>query len=769
MEEEMAQHSDAAIKSLIKKMTLKEKCSLLSGGGFWHTKKIERLGIPAIMVSDGPHGLRKQSPEAKEEDINESITAVCFPTACALSCSFDKDLYYKLGQTLGDECQANDVSTLLGPAVNIKRSPLCGRNFEYISEDPYLAGKLAASYIKGVQSKNVGTSIKHFALNNQEYRRLTNSSDCDERTMREIYFPAFEIAVKEAQPKTVMHSYNIINGTYAGESEWLLTQVLRKEWGFLGLVMSDWGAVSNRVAGVKAGGDLEMPTTYGHNDKLVEVAVKKGQLKESYVDQSVFRILRWVFDFTDNRQKGNFDIQAHHDIARQLEEESIVLLKNNGVLPLENISKNTLALIGLFAKKPRFQGGGSSHIKTKTVVSALESFTKEGIPFTYAQGYAEDGSKESEAQKEALIQEAVRLAKKAKVALVFAGLPDSFESEGYDRKHMDMPEEQNQLIERICAVNKNTVVVLHNGSPVTMPWKDKVAAIVECYLGGEAVGEAVTNILTGKANPCAKLSESFPCKLEDNPSYPYFACDKNNTPYREGIFVGYRWYDMRKMDVLFPFGHGLSYTHFEYSDCRLSKDSMSDKETITVSVTVKNTGNRDGKEIVQLYIADKTKACLRPVKELKGFEKVFVPKGQSKVVTFKLDKRSFAWYNTDIQDWYAASGEYEIQIGSSSRDIRLTKTVTYKTKTLLPLCINQDTAIGDVMKDPRTAKIIVQTYKKAKSALSSGGESSQEAISAEMQLQMDDSNPLRNLCTWYKISEADYKKLMTELKKAVKQ
>ena len=765
----MAKHTDAAIKTLIRKMTLKEKCSLLSGGDFWHTQKIERLGIPAIMVSDGPHGLRKQSPLADAADVNESITAVCFPTACATACSFDKELYNKLGQTLGDECQANDVSTLLGPAVNIKRSPLCGRNFEYISEDPFVAGKLAAAYINGVQSKNVGTSIKHFALNNQEYRRLTNSSNCDERTMREIYLPAFETAVKESQPKTVMHSYNIINGTYAGESEWLLTQVLRKEWGFLGVVMSDWGAVSNRVAGVKAGGDLEMPSTDGRNDKIVEAAVKKGLLKESYVDQSVFRILRWVFDFTDNRKTGNFDIKAHHDIARQIEEESIVLLQNNGVLPLSKTgSKKELALIGLFAQKPRYQGGGSSHIKTATVVSAKEAFETQGIPFTYAQGYSEDGKKVSAAQKEALIQEAVQVAKKAKVALVFAGLPDSFESEGYDRSHMDMPEEQNELIERICAVNKNTVVVLHNGSPVTMPWKDKAAAIVECYLGGEAVGEAVVNILTGKANPCAKLAETFPCKLEDNPSYPFFACDKDNTPYNEGIFVGYRWYDMRRMPVLFPFGHGLSYTTFEYTSCSVSKDTIGDRDSVTVTVTVKNTGKLDGKEIVQLYVADKTKSTVRPPKELKGFEKVFIKAGQSAQVTFKLDKRSFAWYCTDLHDWYAAEGQYEILTGSSSRDIKLTKTVTFKTKAVLPLPITPDTALGDLMKDPRTKKLILQTLKKGKSTLSTGSESSKEAITEEMQMQMDDTNPLRNLCTWYSVTDSDYKKLLKALQPAVR-
>ncbi len=764
----MAKHSDSQIKKLISQMTLKEKCSLLSGQTFWHTQEIRRLGVPSVMVSDGPHGLRKQRPDAGIEDVNESIEAVCFPAACATASSFDRDLYRKLGETLGDECQANDVSTLLGPAVNIKRTPLCGRNFEYISEDPYAAGELAASYINGVQSKNVGTSIKHFALNNQEYRRLTNSSDCDERSMREIYLPAFETAVKKAQPKTLMHSYNLVNGTYAGESQWLLTQVLRKEWGFLGVVMSDWGAVSNRVAGVAAGGDLEMPSSGGYNDKIVEKAVKKGELKESLVDQSVFRILRWVFDFTDNRIKGEFDFAKHHNIARQIEEESIVLLKNKGVLPLKNPKKEELAVIGLFAKKPRFQGGGSSHINAKHVSSATDALEKLGIPFSYAKGYGEDGKKTSEAEKEKLIAEAVSLAKKSSVALVFAGLPDSFESEGYDRKHMNLPQEQNELISRVAAQNKNTVVILHNGSPVTLPWINDVAAVVECYLGGEAVGEAVVNVLTGKVNPSGKLSETFPLRLEDNPSYPFFASDPHNTPYKEGIFVGYRWYDMRKMDVAFPFGYGLSYTTFEYVSCSLDKKSLTDGDTIKVTVTVKNTGKTDGKEVVQVYVSDRTDSVLRPPKELKGFEKVFIPAGKTAKVTFTLDKRSFAWYSTQVHDWYASSGDYDIMIGSSSRDIHLVKTVSYKAKKLLPLTISEDTALGDLIRDERTSKLILSVINKNRNLIDSGGESSREAISEEMTYQMNEANPLRNLRAWYNVSDAEYKVIMKKLKEAAK-
>ena len=761
-------HSDSQIKEIIGKLTLEEKCGLLSGSDFWHTKSVERLGIPKIMVSDGPHGLRKQ--DESSAGVNDSIQAVCFPAACATSASFSRDSYAKLGSVLGDECQAKDVSTILGPAINIKRSPLCGRNFEYISEDPYVAGELSASYINAVQEKHVGTSLKHFALNDQEYRRLTNSSDCDERTMREIYLKGFEIAVKKSQPATIMHSYNLINGTYAGESKWLISDVLRKEWGFKGLVMSDWGAVSNRIEGVKAGTDLEMPSSDGINDAKVLKAAKDNPELVKKIDECVFRILRWVYDFEDNRQKGEFNIEQHHKIAREIEEDSIVLLKNDGTLPLDPATSGKIAVIGEFAKCPRFQGGGSSHINTKTVSNAFESLEAYGLKFTYAKGFSAEPPKDkNQAAKEALelSEEALKAASGCDTILVFAGLPDSFESEGYDRKHMDLPEEQNELIKKLCATGKKVAVILHNGSPVTMPWAKDVSAILELYLGGEAVGEAAANVLTGRVNPSGKLAETFPVRLEDTPSFLNFANDKKHTVYAEGIFVGYRWYDTRKMDVLFPFGHGLSYTTFEYSNLRLSSSDISDDGKITATVTVKNTGKIDGKEIVQLYVCDKTQSVTRPEKELKGFEKVFVPAGKSVDVSFELDKSSFAWYNTDLNDWYAASGEYEIKVGPSSRDLPLSSTVRFTTSVRLPLEITLDTTCGDLLKDERTKGILNKVFESQKSKLEGGSTVSEEAITEEMRINMLDGHPLRNVISWSHLSEEAAEKMMADLKKAV--
>lgn len=742
----MAKHSDSDIRSLVKNMTLKEKCSLLSGEDFWHTKAVERLGIPAIMVSDGPHGLRKQDESCEGGSENDSIKAVCFPAACATASSFDTDVMRRLGETLGDECQEENVSTILGPAINIKRSPLCGRNFEYMSEDPYLAGELAASYINGVQSKGVGVSLKHFALNNQEYRRLTCSSNCDERTMREIYLAAFETAVKKSQPRTIMHSYNLINGTYAGESRWLLHEVLRKEWGFKGVVMSDWGAVSSRVAGVKAGGDLEMPGHGGVNDKKVLKAARKDKKLAKRIDESCFRILRWVYDSIDGRQKGSFDFEKHHEIARQLEEESIVLLKNDGMLPLPAHSE--FVLIGELAQKPRYQGGGSSHINSITVTSASEAFQKAGASFSYEQGYIIE-EKEGDGEKSAgLLAAAVSAAKKCGKAVVFAGLPDSFESEGYDRKHLDMPANQNKLIDALVDAGVKVTVVMHNGSPVVMPWRDKVSAIVEAYLGGEAVGEAVVNILTGKVNPSGKLAETFPLRLEDTPSFLTFANDSRNCEYSEGVYVGYRWYDTRKMEVEYPFGFGLSYTTFEYSDLELNSDCITDgkkgKNKISARVTVRNSGTVEGKEVVQLYVSDKTGFVPRPEKELKGFRKVSLKPGESVRVEFTLDKRSFAYYDTALGDWYAPSGTYEIQVGSSSRDIKAVAPVVFKTTVSIPVEIGPNTTIGDLLGNKKTRKVIKAFLSKVMEKRNDS-EAAREAITDEMIEQSLDSTPLRGL------------------------
>lgn len=731
------------IKELISQMTLEEKASICSGADFWHTEKLERLGIPATMVSDGPHGLRKQDEGADHLGINDSIKAVCFPTGCGSAASFNRELLTEMGETLGNECQAEGVSVILGPAVNIKRSPLCGRNFEYYSEDPYLASQIAGALIKGIQSKNVGTSIKHFLANNQENRRMSVSAEVDERTLREIYLAAFETAIKEQKPWTVMCSYNRINGVYAAENKKYLTDILRGEWGFDGYVVSDWGAVNDRVADLKAGLDLEMPSSNGMNDALIVEAVKNGTLDEKVVDEAVEHILNIVYRFEENRDKtAVFDRDKDHEKARKVAEESIVLLKNDDILPLCESQK--VAFIGKYAQKPRYQGGGSSHINSHKVTSALE-VAASNANITYAQGFID----EKDEVDEKLLAEALEVAKNADVAVIFAGLPDAFESEGYDRKHMAMPNCQNLLIEKVAEVQPNVVVVLHNGSPVEMPWLPKVKGVLEAYLGGQAVGGAEYDILFGKVNPSAKLPETFPIQLEDNPSYLNFPGEGDTVEYREGIFVGYRYYDKKKMNVLFPFGHGLSYTEFAYSNLKLSAESIKDTDELTVSVDVTNTGTREGKEVVQLYVSDKESFVIRPVKELKGFEKVSLMPGETKTVTFTLSKRSFAYYNTQIHDWHVESGSFTIMIGKSSRDIVVTADVEVHSTVELPVFYTTDSLVGDVMKNEKVADMIRGLF--ANNVLDSQNaatEASSEAITAEMmEAQMRDM-PLRGVLSF---------------------
>ena len=730
------------IKALVSQMTLEEKAGLCSGDDFWHTKAVERLGIPRTMVSDGPHGLRKQDDQADHLGINDSIKAVCFPAACATAASFDPEMIRAMGEAIGDSCQHEKLSVVLGPAVNIKRSPLCGRNFEYYSEDPYLAGRMATAMIQGVQSRNVGTSIKHFALNSQEHRRMSSSSDADERTIREIYFPAFEMAVKEAEPWTVMCSYNRINGVYASEDPWLLTEVLRKEWGFRGYVVSDWGAVSDRVDGVAAGLDLEMPSSGGINDRKIVEAVKAGKLDEQVVDRACERILNIVYRYLENaKPETPWDKEAQHRQAAEIAAECMVLLKNEGdLLPLDK--ENEIAFIGEFAEKPRFQGGGSSHINAFKITSALEA--AKGLKITYARGYSVARDEATDAD----IAEAVSAAKKAKAAVVFAGLPDSYESEGYDRSHMRMPACQNRLIEAVAEANPNTVVVLHNGAPVEMPWIGKVKAVLEAYLGGQAVGEAVVRVLFGDANPCGHLPETFPRKLEDNPSFLYYGGEGNVTEYREGIFVGYRYYDKKKMDVLFPFGFGLSYTTFEYSNLRLSADKIKDTDTLTVAVTVKNTGKRAGKAVVQLYVGDEESTPIRPVRELKGFSKVALQPGESREVSFVLDKRSFAYWNKQIHDWHVETGVFTVEAGFSSRDLPLRGTVEVESTVELPRHYTLDSIFMDVMADPKAAPVMREYMKKTmelfgKEEQGGSSDAAKEAITEEMNMAMMNYMPLR--------------------------
>lgn len=689
------------IREIVSQLTLEEKASLCSGSDFWHTQPVERLGIARTMLSDGPHGLRKQPEECNGDHLglNGAVEAVCFPAACATACSFDRQVLYDMGCTLGKECRAEKVDVLLGPAVNIKRSPLCGRNFEYLSEDPYVAGELAAAYIQGVQSQKVGTSIKHFVANNQETARMSASSDADERVLREIYLPAFETAVKKAMPWTVMCSYNRINGVYASENHWLLTKVLRQEWGFDGYVMSDWGAVRDRVKGIAAGMDLEMPGSGGVNDRQIIDAVQDGSLDEKALDAAVEHILNIVFRCMGKEQAEAarqeapvFDREADHAKAAEIARQCMVLLKNDNVLPLQK--EETVAFIGGFAAAPRYQGGGSSHIQPHRVTSALSLAEQYGT-IHYAEGF----SAEKDQTDPQLFAEALKTASACDKIVVFAGLPDVFESEGYDRARMRLPDCQNLLIGQLLTLGKPLIVVLHNGSPVEMPWAEQVQGIVESYLCGEAVGEAQMDVLYGNTNPSGKLAETFPKRLEDNPSYLNFAGKSKRVRYAEGIFVGYRYYDAKNMEVLFPFGHGLSYTTFGYSNLRVEKKSESGRDGITVRVDVANTGKMAGKEIVQLYLADHTGSAVRPMQELKAFASIYLQPGEKKTVAMELDERAFSWYDDTMQEWYAADGSYEIRVGKSSRQIELTAEITLSGGKRRDVFLDENVMIGDLLDD----------------------------------------------------------------------
>ncbi|GHV42647.1 glycosyl hydrolase [Spirochaetia bacterium] len=678
------------IKKILPELSLKEKAELIAGGDFWHTKAVERLNIPAVMMTDGPIGLRKQADKADHLGIGESIVSVCFPAGAALAASFDRDLLAKLGETLGDECQAEDISMLLGPAMNIKRSPLCGRNFEYFSEDPYLTGQLAAAYVKALEKKGVASCAKHFAVNNQEKFRMTSDSVVDERSLHEIYLAGFEMLVREAHPQGIMCSYNKINGVYASENQELLTDILRKQWGFEGFVVTDWGAVKDRVQGLLSGLDLEMPGPGNNAQKIVD-AVTSGSLDEAVLDKAVCNVLKFVFASKSSKAENIvFDREKGHAISGKLATECAVLLKNNGnILPLNKKCK--AAFIGEFAVNPRYQGGGSSHINAYKVTSAVMAAT--GIPYEYAEGFK---TKESVTNQK-LLAEAVELAKGSDVVVVFAGLTDVIESEGYDRKTLALPENQNALIEAVAEVNPKTVVVLHNGSPVAMPWKDKVAAILDMYLGGEDVGAAAIALLYGNANPCGKLAETFPLKLSDNPSFLNFPGENGHVEYREGVFVGYRYYDKKEMDVLFPFGYGLSYTAFEYNDLTLDKTHMTDTETLTVSCKIKNTGEYTGKEIVQVYIRNYGGNIIRPIRELRDFTKVELNPREEKTVEFTLNKRAFAYYEPRIMDWCVESGIYSVEIAASSRDIRLEFPVEVKSTAVIPTTFTRYNTIGQLM------------------------------------------------------------------------
>lgn len=768
------------VKKLVNELTLEEKASLCSGADFWHTKAIDRLNIPAAMVSDGPHGIRKQESLADHMGVAESIKAIGFPTASAMACSFDRDLLHKVGDALGEECVAEDLAVLLGPGINMKRSPICGRNFEYYSEDPVVAGELGAAFVNGVQEHGVGTSLKHFAANNQEWRRMSISAEIDERTLREIYLAAFETVVKKAQPWTIMCSYNRINGVYSCENDWLLNKVLRDEWGFEGLVMTDWGAMDERVPSLKAGLDLEMPDCHGETDKLIVKAVQSGELEESVLDAAVERILTMVDKYLTARKgidpasmvhplpssvERGYDVAAHHALARTTAEQSAVLLKNEDILPLQKDKK--IAFIGEFAKVPRIQGGGSSHINNTSVESALDA---AGDSVSYAQGFHID----EETTDETLLQEAITLAKESDVAVIFAGLPDSFESEGFDRTHLNMPANQNELIARISEVQPNVVVVLHSGSPIAMPWLDKVAGVLQMYLAGQASGGAAVNLLFGDATPCGKLAETFPLHLEDNPSYLNFPGNREKVCYQEGVFIGYRYYDKKKMDVLFPFGYGLSYTDFTYSNMKVTVngknaadiDVIKETDEIVVSADITNTGNCDGAEIVQLYIKNPVVYEIRPEKELRDFAKVFLKAGETKTVTFMLNARAFSYYETRIHDWYAESGDYEILLASSSRDIRLQYTVSITGSKKIPFVADYITTCEDVESFAKDGSALDEMLRRSgfAEATDHDGDDSMGSGTADMMKAMFTGTPLHSILS-FSSEELTYEDIQDTIRK----
>ena len=697
------------IKSIISQMTLEEKAALCTGASNWTTTPIERLGVPEMVVSDGPHGVRRVLDVYSGGQ--NSLPATCFPTASCTASTWDVELIRQMGVALAEECIALEVDVLLGPGANMKRSPLNGRNFEYFSEDPFLAGELAANFISGVQSKGVGTSLKHYAANNQEFQRFSISAEIDERTLREIYLPAFEKAVKQSQPWTVMCSYNKVNGTFASEHHQLLTKILKDEWGFEGLVVSDWGAVRNRVAALKAGLDWEMPGPQDLRVKAVVEAVRSGELSEAALNESVRRILRIVFKAKETAKGGAFDVDAHHALASKIATEGVVLLKNNGLLPLKD--QQHIAVIGRSAETAHFQGGGSSHINpTKVAMPYKELQSRaENAELTYAEGYPTDNS-----FQQGMINDAVSLAESADVALLYIALPTFKESEGYDRKDLDLTEQQIALIKAVSKVQPNTVVVLNNGAPVAMSeWIDDVAAVLEGWMMGQAGGAALADILFGRVNPSGKLAETFPAKLADTPSHINWPGGAGKVHYGEGIFIGYRYYDAKEVPVLFPFGYGLSYTTFEYSNAKVSSTNFKDVDGITVTVDVKNTGKLAGKETVQVYVHDQKSDLIRPVKELKGFAKVELQPGETKTVSIRLDFRAFAYYHPEYKQWITEDGDFDILVGASSADIRSRLTVTLQSTLDLPCVLDIESTMREWMADRRGRQVLGTLYEQIES------------------------------------------------------
>jgi len=716
---------NAKVEQLIDQMTLEEKISLCSGGSDWSTQPIERLGIPEIFMTDGPHGVRWMDLEVKKKAtddygmmvwidmgpekglVEKLYKATCFPTSATTASSWDRELLKEIGLALGEECQHFGIGVLLGPGTNIKRHPLTGRNFEYFSEDPCLAGELVAAYIDGVQSQGVGTSIKHFACNNAEFERLSMSSEVDERALREIYLAVFERAISKAQPWTVMSAYNRVNGVDASHNKYLLTEILKKEWGFEGVVVSDWWSVNDRVRAAQAGLDLEMPPDAAAEDRLLK-ATKSGDVPETQIDDMVRRVLHLVFKADAGRREGlKVDFDAHHALARRAAADSIVLLKNDAdLLPLNVGARQKIAVIGRMAIEPRYQGVGSSLVSPTRLANALDAIQAEvGMDdrVEYAHGYQRDGK-----INPMLLGEACNAAINADVAILFVGLPIELEVESWDREHMNLPAGHIQMIQAISAAQKNTIVVLSNGSCVAMkPWIDDVPAVLEAWLGGQAGGQGIVDVLFGRVNPSGKLAVTIPQKLEDTPAFLHFPGENGLHLYGEGIFVGYRYYDMRKIEPLFAFGFGLSYTHFAYSNLLIDKDIFSDQEQITVNCTITNTGDRQGKDVVQLYIVDHEARLSRPEKELKGFVKVSLEADESQTVSFTLNSRDFSYFDPALSRWVAESGAFDILIGKSSRDICLRQTVTLRSAQSNFVPLTKDSYVKDFLNDPEARKIFI--------------------------------------------------------------
>ena len=715
------------IEQLVSKMTLEEKALLTSGRDAWSTQPIERLDIPYIWMADGPHGLRR-APTTDTWGYGNQAPATCFPTASALSASWDMELLQEVGAALGVESNALGVDLLLGPGINIKRSPLAGRNFEYFSEDPILSGKLGAAYINGVQSQGVGATAKHYVANNVETKRMWANSNVDERTLNEIYMTPFEIAVKEAQPWSVMACYNRVQGIYGTESLRLLTDKLKNEWGFKGFVVSDWDAVVDRVQGIRAGMHLEMPGKSARiTNKMVVDAVKNNELDEQQLDSIVKDLLRIVFMGQNvNDKHGDQKIDQHHQLARKVAAEAITLLKNTEkLLPVDASKYKKIAVLGEFAVNPRYQGNGSSQVKPTKLDKFIDIIRQEygqDIEIEYSAGYSLANDDDL-----SLVDQAVAVAADADLALVMAGLPLSYESEGIDRTHIDLPPSHNKLISAVAKAQPNTAVILTNGSAIAMPWVDQVSAILETWLGGQAGAGAIVDAVFGKVNPSGKLAETFPVRLEDSPAYLNFPGEDGQVIYGERMFVGYRYYDKRNIEPLFPFGHGLSYTEFGYSDLKLSDTELTDKDKLEVSLTVTNTGKVKGKEVIQLYVADKESTVQRPVKELKAFDKIELEAGESKSVNFNLNKRDFSYYSKVYDRWLAESGEFQILVGSSSRDIRLKGNLNLNNTEKLNYTMTMFSFFSEFWSNPQLKPLLIEFMPNWIKAMTPAGKPIEEA------------------------------------------